>query len=194
MPSGEREPAAILALRWIASRLREGMTPDRAWDAVVAFGLTDDPAKAHEAYAAGLPEAAPASSGPAGTVSREYDGDEVERVAKSLNDDWAAGTQGARWHELSWAERTHWRGLAAVHLGMAPAPAVSHLDALRELLLGTAHHLRNLPVTPVSDDIRWAERLEAAARGDLLREPLRSDEAVEASPTTPERSPRGIRS
>ncbi|HZV74618.1 MAG TPA: hypothetical protein VFF79_12945 [Conexibacter sp.] len=36
-------------------------------------------------------------------------------------------------------------------------------DELRELLTGAARHLRNLPGTRESDDIRWAERLERRA-------------------------------
>lgn len=44
---------------------------------------------------------------------------------------------------------------------MLPEPAGGH--GLAELLTNAAHHLRNLPGTRESDDIRWAERLEQAA-------------------------------
>ncbi len=44
-------------------------------------------------------------------------------------------------------------------------PAPGGGDGLAELLHGAAHHLRNLPVSREGDDVRWAERLEQAAKG-----------------------------
>lgn len=41
------------ALRWLAARLDEGSTPDRAWAAVVKCGLTGEPDDALAAYEEG---------------------------------------------------------------------------------------------------------------------------------------------
>lgn len=42
--------------------------------------------------------------------------EDVELIARSLNDDWAAGSQGARWDSLDESERAHWRAMARFHM------------------------------------------------------------------------------
>lgn len=43
----------------------------------------------------------------------------VERVAVALNDNWAAGSHGGRWHELDEVERENWRDTARTGLAAA---------------------------------------------------------------------------
>jgi hypothetical protein len=70
-----------------------------------------------------------------------------ERCAEALNDLWAAGTQGARWHDLDYTERDRWREAVRIVLRVA-----------RHQALVDRAHLLQMALEMAADD---ADRLTA---------------------------------
>lgn len=99
----------------------------------------------------------------------------IEEVARSLNDDWAAGPYGAGWQALDEVEREHWRRVARVHLSqpdlLVPVAVGEDLaQALRGVLDPGLGYKGSSAVLRVRRDSALRAAARALARFDACKD------------------------